>query len=563
MVSNSSNSSSCSIGSSAATPSTWHSNITTVIVIVIIIIVIHIIRAFIAIIVIIVIHIIQAFIAIVVAHYNHNRVIRHPGHHHGFRHKSMAFVTTPDCPSDFTPPPFFPSSPPAQVSKDMALVPAGCEWRSLRRRCVPWTKAQCLGIAEAWQRALGEATKQVVLGGRFTKGRLLRLKAGHGRPSHKDISNNAMWIKGPLKAHPKKPCSAFKIADSLLILDEQWSKMLFDEKTRDRDALREGGRIRKLWSAVRILFRSTARSHDAAIMELKSMMKMGVQDDDSDDSDDSTNSTDSAESADSDEESAESDHKLTQAAEETPDHKLTRAAEETPDKLVAMHLLQDKAPPSQTAKLQKHAFAQEEGLTDDGSCCITQSGDDSSGEDAGGHDEALVEEAYKELDSLLAMELEEAVESDKEELSPASSSPMEEEAGEEEGEGEQTEAEAGAAAVELDSASASDEGEEKQTEEDALARSIGFALAASAGAVANAVTREEPDYVRMVEEMLADYRPLDTYSPLEYDAQDYDPCGDEQDLQYMQRGWDQRERSVGDGDGRRGEGMPRRRRRRR
>jgi len=229
---------------------------------------------------------------------------------------------------------------------------------------------------------------------------------------------------------------------------------------------------------------------------------MGAQDDDSDDSTNSTDSAASADSADSDEESAESDHKLTQAAEETPDHKLTRAAEETPDKLVAMHLLQDKAPPSQTAKLQKHAFAQEEGLTDDGSCCITQSGDDSSGEDAGGHDEALVEEAYKELDSLLAMELEEAVESDKEELSPASSSPMEEEAGE-------------------------DEGEEKQTEEDALARSIGFALAASAGAVANAVTREEPDYVRMVEEMLADYRPLDTYSPLEYDAQDYDPCGDE------------------------------------
>ena len=110
----------------------------------------------------------------------------------------------------------------------------------------------------------------------FEGGALILLSSEITNPSQAEISQNYVFLKPMIQDSPSCVPSAYMLTDVFLYLDRLLNKQLFCKATKDEprevQAGKEGVKAKKCIGALRTLWRSSTKSHDPRVAELKQMM---------------------------------------------------------------------------------------------------------------------------------------------------------------------------------------------------------------------------------------------------------------------------------------------------
>ncbi|CAJ1372520.1 unnamed protein product [Effrenium voratum] len=155
------------------------------------------------------------------------------------------------------------------------IAEAASAWKSVRHGKVPWTEEQVEQLAVEQMKLIPERACRLIRDESFRGGDLVYLPNALARPTYKELSRNYVWVRIWASQFPEKAPSVFLIADVLQRLDQKFAGNLLQhtDKCRAERAGEEAGRIRKLLSALRYLFRNGTGSPDPKVAELKGLLR--------------------------------------------------------------------------------------------------------------------------------------------------------------------------------------------------------------------------------------------------------------------------------------------------
>ncbi|CAE7203425.1 rpsF [Symbiodinium sp. CCMP2592] len=154
------------------------------------------------------------------------------------------------------------------------------QWKSVRPGKIAWTEKQA-DLANTMLANIPQNAREIFEQGRFGGGDLVVLDSLISRPGYKEIRVNYVWLRPIVQMFEDKVPSALYLTDVLLYLDGTLDKKLLVAKRDTPEALltkqdlagREAGKLKKLISSLRYLYRNGEKSLDPYVTELKSFLK--------------------------------------------------------------------------------------------------------------------------------------------------------------------------------------------------------------------------------------------------------------------------------------------------
>ena len=150
------------------------------------------------------------------------------------------------------------------------------KWRShTRGRVTRWSCGDVQVLADMWLQGLPKLAVAMIEDGKCVGGTLIDIPRGR-RPGRSEVRRAYLWLKPVVilsKNMPGNSClSGFYIADALIELHMRLKEQLFTAGKSGSQALRESRKLKRLWGALRHLYRCNKGSPDPLIKELKGYM---------------------------------------------------------------------------------------------------------------------------------------------------------------------------------------------------------------------------------------------------------------------------------------------------
>ena len=145
-------------------------------------------------------------------------------------------------------------------------------FRSLRPGKTEWDADAVGQCAKHVLKALPHAVIDAVKNNTLHGPDIIKLKS---KVKQRDLRGNAIWLKAVLQVYNAKVASVYFIADMFMVLDAELNDNLLKpvgNQSKQKLALKEAGKLKRMISYLRYLWRSTHTSHCPVVHELKQLL---------------------------------------------------------------------------------------------------------------------------------------------------------------------------------------------------------------------------------------------------------------------------------------------------